>query len=77
MNPSSPSRLPTLAEWPIRDLLDRYPETVTLLQPLGLDLCCGGGLPLAKAVKLHGGDPAKVMADLMELEPELEEYASA
>lgn len=45
-----------LADRLIRDLVDAYPETLTVLGPLGIDLCCGGGHPLGEALDLHGID---------------------
>ena len=39
-----------LADRLIRDLIDAYPETLTVLGPLGIDLCCGGGHPLGQAL---------------------------
>ncbi|MCC6312902.1 MAG: DUF542 domain-containing protein [Thermomicrobiales bacterium] len=38
----------------IRDLVDRTPQVMEVLEPLGLDLCCGGGHPLGEALDLHG-----------------------
>lgn len=38
----------------IRDLVDQYPAIMPLLQPYGIDLCCGGGRPLGEALQLHG-----------------------
>jgi iron-sulfur cluster repair protein YtfE (RIC family) len=43
-----------LAGWLIRDLVDRYPETMAALEPYGIDLCCGGGRPLGEPLELHG-----------------------
>ena len=43
-----------LADWLIRDLVAAYPGTLTVLGPLGIDLCCGGGHPLGEALDLHG-----------------------
>jgi iron-sulfur cluster repair protein YtfE (RIC family) len=47
---------PKIEEWLIRDLVDAYPRTLTVLAPLGIDLCCGGGHPLGEALDLHGLD---------------------
>ena len=61
---SQPSKLPVapkIEEWLIRDLVDAYPRTLTVLAPLGIDLCCGGGHPLGEALDLHGLDPDVVL----------------
>jgi iron-sulfur cluster repair protein YtfE (RIC family) len=43
-------------DWLIRDLVEAHPETLGVLAPLGIDLCCGGGHPLGEALDLHGLD---------------------
>lgn len=45
----------------IRDLVETYPGTMTVLGELGLDLCCGGGHPLGEALDLHGLDRTVVL----------------
>jgi regulator of cell morphogenesis and NO signaling len=50
-----------LADRLIRDLVEAYPETLTVLGPLGIDLCCGGGHPLGEALDLHGIDRETVL----------------
>jgi len=44
----------TLANTLIRDLVEAYPDTMAILAPLGIDLCCGGSHPLGEALSLHG-----------------------
>lgn len=61
MNRRDPSATVAQADVPlanrlIRDLVDAYPATLTVLGPLGIDLCCGGGHPLGEALDLHGID---------------------
>ena len=51
-----------LADRLIRDLVDAYPETLTVLGPLGIDLCCRGGHPLGEALDLHGIDRETVLS---------------
>jgi iron-sulfur cluster repair protein YtfE (RIC family) len=51
----------SLADRLIRDLVDAYPEVLTVLGPLGIDLCCGGGHPLGEALDLHGIDRETVL----------------
>jgi iron-sulfur cluster repair protein YtfE (RIC family) len=43
-----------VSTWLIRDLVDRYPDTMAVLAPFGIDLCCGGGRELGEALELHG-----------------------
>ena len=66
MNTRDASVTPPQADAPlanrlIRDLVDAYPETLTVLGPLGIDLCCGGGHPLGEALDLHGLDRASIL----------------
>ena len=53
-----------IADTLIRDLVERYPDTMRVLAPLGIDLCCGGGHPLGEALDLHGLDRAAVLAEV-------------
>ena len=53
-----------LASYLIRDLVDAYPMTLTVLQPLGIVLCCGGGHPLGEALDLHGIDRETVLSQV-------------
>lgn len=48
----------------IRDLVAAYPQTLAVLAPLGIDLCCGGGHPLGEALTLHGLDRDTVLAQV-------------
>ncbi|HEU5434202.1 MAG TPA: DUF542 domain-containing protein [Thermomicrobiales bacterium] len=61
-NPVAPNDVADLANRTIRDLVDAYPDTLGVLAPLGIDLCCGGGHPLGEALDLHGIDRAEPMA---------------
>jgi regulator of cell morphogenesis and NO signaling len=51
----------------IRDLIAAYPETMSVLAPLGIDLCCGGGHPLGEAAELHGLDRDAVLTRVGEV----------
>lgn len=53
-----------VAATPIRDLVERCPEVMTVLVPLGIDLCCGGGHPLGEALDLHGIDREPVLTEV-------------
>lgn len=55
---------PALPEWTVRDLVARYPETMTVLGPLGIDLCCGGAHPLGEALDLHGLEREPVLVQI-------------
>jgi iron-sulfur cluster repair protein YtfE (RIC family) len=59
----------------IRDLVDAYPETLGVLAPLGIDLCCGGAHPLGEALDLHGIDRAAPMAAIARIVGERRESA--
>jgi iron-sulfur cluster repair protein YtfE (RIC family) len=48
----------------IRDLVEQYPDTMRVLSPLGIDLCCGGGHPLGEALDLHEIDRAIVLPQI-------------
>jgi iron-sulfur cluster repair protein YtfE (RIC family) len=53
-----------LASILIRDLVEAYPATMAILAPLGIDLCCGGSLPLGEALTLHGLDRDAVLPQI-------------
>ena len=65
-----------LADRLIRDLVDAHPETLGVLAPLGIDLCCGGGHPLGEALDLHGLDRNTILPRIVRAiagsEPETE-----
>ncbi len=52
MSQQSITQIP-ITEILIRDLVEQYPDTMRVLSPLGIDLCCGGGHPLGEALDLH------------------------
>jgi hypothetical protein len=54
-------------DWLIRDLVETYPMTMTVLAPLGIDLCCGGGHPLGEALRLHGLDRDEVLPKIIQV----------
>jgi iron-sulfur cluster repair protein YtfE (RIC family) len=56
-----------LAATTIRDLVAAYPETMEILAPLGIDLCCGGAHPLGEALDLHGIAREDVLAAVARL----------
>lgn len=48
----------------IRDLVEQYPDLMPILSDTGIDLCCGGGHPVAEAARLHGLDLSKLREDV-------------
>jgi iron-sulfur cluster repair protein YtfE (RIC family) len=48
----------------IRDLIERYPALMPVLDAHGLDLCCGGGHTVAEAAALHGLDLEALLMEL-------------
>jgi regulator of cell morphogenesis and NO signaling len=56
---------PAIEDVLIRDLVEAYPETMEVLGPLGIDLCCGGGHPLGEALDLHGFDRAEILPQVV------------
>ena len=44
----------------VDELVERWPETMRVLAPLGIDLCCGGGRRVGEAIRLHGADSGDV-----------------
>jgi hypothetical protein len=49
---------------PLNLIVERYPQTLAVLQHFGLDTCCGGALPLQTAAQHHALDLAEVLATL-------------
>jgi regulator of cell morphogenesis and NO signaling len=52
---------PTLT---IGEIVRRYPTTLAAFNAHGLDICCGGALPLVEAAERHGLDLAELLAAL-------------
>jgi iron-sulfur cluster repair protein YtfE (RIC family) len=67
--PITPAATPAddLAQRTIRDLVEEFPATMSVLAPLGIDLCCGGAHPVGEAITLHGADPAVVLPRVAEV----------
>ena len=59
-----PAVLNAIANMTIADLVESNPETMSILAPFGLDLCCGGGRPLGEALALHGADVEPVLRQI-------------
>lgn len=63
----NPTVADDLAAMTIRDLVAAHPETLTVLAPLGIDLCCGGAHALGEALDQHGIARADVLAAIARL----------
>jgi iron-sulfur cluster repair protein YtfE (RIC family) len=63
-DPGARLSVPDISSALIRDLVERYPETMPVLASYGLDLCCGGGHTVADAAALHGEDADRMVAEL-------------
>lgn len=50
----------------VNDIIRRWPAAANVLGHYGLDLCCGGVLPLNLAAASAGVDPAELVAALEE-----------
>jgi iron-sulfur cluster repair protein YtfE (RIC family) len=62
-----PVASPSVTDTLIRDLVEQYPDTMRVLSPLGIDLCCGGGHPLGEALDLHEIDRATVIPQIEQI----------
>jgi iron-sulfur cluster repair protein YtfE (RIC family) len=49
----------------IRELVERYPETMEVLAPLGIDLCCGGAHQVGEALDLHHANREDIVPRLL------------
>ena len=66
MSQQSITQIP-ITEILIRDLVEQNPDTMRVLSPLGIDLCCGGGHPLGEALDLHEIDRATVLPQIEQI----------
>jgi regulator of cell morphogenesis and NO signaling len=46
----------------VNEIVARFPATVTVFNELGVDTCCGGGVPLQLAAERDGLDPDALLA---------------
>lgn len=51
-------------EMTVNEVLRRWPASADIISEFGLDMCCGGGLPLAAAVQAPGADLGALLARL-------------
>jgi iron-sulfur cluster repair protein YtfE (RIC family) len=66
--------LAAIADRTIADLVEHAPGTMTVFSSLGLDLCCGGGHPLAEALALHGIEPDPVIRQVAVIVSESQDW---
>lgn len=50
----------------VNEILRRWPATAVVLNSYGVDLCCGGALPLIGAAASVGADLDSLLRDLCE-----------
>lgn len=50
--------------WTVNDLMRQVPESAATLSHLGIDMCCGGSLPIAEAAAAAGTTLEALAADL-------------
>lgn len=48
----------------VNDMVATNPATLPVFSRVGIDTCCGGGLPIAEAARRHGLDLDALVADL-------------
>lgn len=53
-----------LADRTLHEIVSRVPGARDVLLRHGLDLCCGGGLPLREAARLHALDLEALLGEL-------------
>ncbi|MEZ4498702.1 MAG: hypothetical protein R2839_01285 [Thermomicrobiales bacterium] len=57
----------TIGEWLVRDLVEQYPTTMSLLSPWEIDTCCGGGRKVSEALTLHGAPVDDVLDSIVDM----------
>ncbi len=70
----SDEELAEISNRTISDLVEHAPGTMTVFSSLGLDLCCGGGHPLGKALEIHGIDPDPVIRQVAVIVSESQDW---
>jgi regulator of cell morphogenesis and NO signaling len=58
------------SSWTVNDVLDQFPETISILNLLGIDTCCGGNLTLSDAAADIGENVDAVIAELIRVTSE-------
>lgn len=57
-------RAASIGKLEIREVVETYPETTTVFDQYGMDMCCGGAHTVAEAARLPGLDPDAVVAQV-------------
>lgn len=52
------------ADMTVNEIVTEHPETLPVFTRLGIDTCCGGGLPLAEVARRHRFDFIALLAEL-------------
>ena len=52
------------AEMTVNEIVAEHPETLPVFTRLGIDTCCGGGLPLAEVARRHRFDFIALLTEL-------------
>jgi regulator of cell morphogenesis and NO signaling len=56
----------------LNEVVQRYPAALGVFNARGLDICCGGALPIAEAARRHDLDLDELLAALDHLASEAE-----
>jgi regulator of cell morphogenesis and NO signaling len=72
--PITDEELTKIASRTISDLVEHAPGTMTIFSMYGLDLCCGGGLPLGEALAQHGIEAAPVVQEVAVIVAESQDW---
>lgn len=72
--PISDEELAKIAGRTISDLVEHAPGTMTVFSMYGLDLCCGGGLPLGEALEQHGIEATPVLQEVATIVAESQDW---
>jgi regulator of cell morphogenesis and NO signaling len=48
----------------VNDVIREYPSTITVLNELGIDACCGGAASIDEAARRDGVEPGVLLAAL-------------
>lgn len=55
------------ASWTINEVLARYPETVTVFNAFGMDMCCGADESIAVSAEEAEVDPDALLVALLDV----------
>ena len=53
------------ASWTVNDVIAQFPDSLTVLNALGVDTCCGGNLSLSESAADAGIAVDKIVSELM------------